>query len=80
MSGRVTRAALRTTRLYAGLGAGYVLANAISHPHTLGYQLTHFAPQPTEGAAGLAAAFLALAAHVGLREAPAPDRTGSRAG
>lgn len=63
----LTVAGLRTLRLHGAMGAGYVAANAVSHPETLGYPLTHLAPFPLEGHAGLTAGALAVTAHVLLR-------------
>jgi hypothetical protein len=46
---------LRTAAAYAGAVWIYLAANSISHPATLGQQLTHLTDRPTEGQAALAA-------------------------
>ena len=73
-------AALRTVTVYALLVWAYLSVNSLTHPQTIGRQLTHFSPTPSEGTTAVACfavsagTLLALRALGVRRTTPAASR------
>lgn len=68
---KLFRALSFTTFVYGFAGWVYIAQNAVHHPESLAWPLTHFAPFPREdtfGAVCFAVSFLSLFAYMYLRE------------
>jgi len=54
MRRRTVEAGLRTVAIYSFAGWAYIALNAVVHPVSLGWPLTHLAPWPHEDTFGAA--------------------------
>lgn len=58
---KLVKSSSLTLFVFGVLGWMYVAASAMFHPHTLSWQLTHFAPWPREDTFGIVCFGVAIA-------------------